>query len=80
MDIYENKVVDGVSQCKMKATAGSFLAQVFQGKYSLGGHAILLPYNKKRTAPPITRALDLPNLTDGTLAEYLSGDRFNGKE
>ena len=46
MDIYENKVVNGVSQCKLKAIASSFISRVLHIINSLGGHAVLLPSSK----------------------------------
>ena len=79
MDIYENKVVNGVSQCKLKAIASSFISRVFHSVHSLRGHSVLVPYKKDSALPPITRAMELPNLADGNLAESLTGARFNGK-
>ena len=39
-----------------------------------------MPYEKMNTNPPISRAIDLPNLTEGILAEYHAGAGFNSKE
>ena len=52
MDIYENKVVNGVSQCNLTAIARSFAFRVFHSIHSLGGHAVLLSYDKDSALPP----------------------------
>ena len=39
-----------------------------------------MSYDSKCSAPPIARACNLPNPTDGNLTEYLADANYNGKE